>query len=236
MAIKVLGGINIKIVKDYLSNFLNDENQNVILRKYAAEILGTLKDINLIPVFCNEATCNGSPLNDSCFIAVMEILDPDPFGIKKCNSLSLENEDFKKSLEEIEDSLLCPEENIYYKYILMLKLLELNLPSSVKTLKKIFEYESDLLKRHLISSLKINNLNNYFDCLSEVLQNENEDPFVRLEAARALGFIGKDESLNILKKYRNHENQILREICETVINYIECKRKNINFYDFEEYD
>jgi deoxyhypusine monooxygenase len=56
--------------------------------------------------------------------------------------------------------------------------------------------------------------------LNKILQDENEDPMVRHEAAEALGAIGSPLSLPILEAYLNHENPAVRETCEIAVDRI----------------
>jgi deoxyhypusine monooxygenase len=61
--------------------------------------------------------------------------------------------------------------------------------------------------------------------LTNVLGNEQEDCMVRHEAGEALGAIGKEDALEILRKYANDPVREVRETCELAIQNIEDKLK-----------
>ncbi|XP_054161266.1 deoxyhypusine hydroxylase-like [Oppia nitens] len=57
--------------------------------------------------------------------------------------------------------------------------------------------------------------------LNQVLANIGEHPMVRHEAAEALGAIGAQQSLDVLKKYLNDDNKSVAETCQLAISRIE---------------
>mmetsp|Transcript_30837 Transcript_30837/g.75203 ORF Transcript_30837/g.75203 Transcript_30837/m.75203 type:complete len:298 (-) Transcript_30837:173-1066(-) len=59
--------------------------------------------------------------------------------------------------------------------------------------------------------------------LNDVLQNEKEDPVVRHEAAEALGAIGLESSIELLKKYESSSVVEVAETCRLAIDTIKHK-------------
>lgn len=59
--------------------------------------------------------------------------------------------------------------------------------------------------------------------LEKVLADVQEDPMCRHEAAEALGALGNDENLDILRKFRDREGEevVVKETCEIAIDRIE---------------
>lgn len=59
--------------------------------------------------------------------------------------------------------------------------------------------------------------------LKNVLENLNEDPMCRHEAAEALGALGNASSLNVLRRFRDRpgEEVVVTETCEIAIDRIE---------------
>lgn len=59
--------------------------------------------------------------------------------------------------------------------------------------------------------------------LRRVLEDLEEDPMCRHEAAEALGALGDEGSLEILRRMRDHagEREVVRETCEIAVERIE---------------
>lgn len=58
------------------------------------------------------------------------------------------------------------------------------------------------------------------ECLSRILDDEDDDVLVRHESAEALGAIGLQESLPILLKYSTHSAPEIAETCQIAIDLI----------------
>lgn len=59
-----------------------------------------------------------------------------------------------------------------------------------------------------------------------VLERLNENPMVRHEAAEALGSIGKEECLDVLKRYREDRDRVVRESCEVALDMLEYENSD----------
>ena len=59
--------------------------------------------------------------------------------------------------------------------------------------------------------------------LRKVLEDHQEDPMCRHEAAEALAALGDAESLELLKKYRDREGEevVVKETCEIAVDRLE---------------
>nr|MBE5726519.1 nero [Cucujiformia] len=64
--------------------------------------------------------------------------------------------------------------------------------------------------------------------LISVLEDENQEPMVRHEAAEALGAIGSDEALECLKKYKNDEVIEVAETCELALERLKWFKNSGN--------
>jgi deoxyhypusine monooxygenase len=64
--------------------------------------------------------------------------------------------------------------------------------------------------------------------LRKVLEDLDEDPMCRHEAAEALGALGDAESLEVLRQYRDREGEAVavKETCEIAIERIEWEKSN----------
>lgn len=58
------------------------------------------------------------------------------------------------------------------------------------------------------------------------LERLNENPMVRHEAAEALGSIGKEECLNVLKRYREDRDRVVKESCEVALDMLEYENSD----------
>nr|NVI76147.1 nero [Cucujiformia] len=58
------------------------------------------------------------------------------------------------------------------------------------------------------------------DTLISVLQDENQEPMVRHEAAEALGAIGSERAISYLQKYKNDPTIEVAETCELALDRI----------------
>nr|NVI76150.1 nero [Cucujiformia] len=66
--------------------------------------------------------------------------------------------------------------------------------------------------------------------LISVLENKDQEPMVRHEAAEALGTIGSEEAISCLQKYKNDSVMEVAETCELALNRIDwLKNSNENF-------
>jgi len=59
--------------------------------------------------------------------------------------------------------------------------------------------------------------------LVQVLENVQEDPMVRHEAAEAMGAIGLEESLSVLSKYLNDSEKVVAQTCELAVAKIKLE-------------
>jgi len=62
--------------------------------------------------------------------------------------------------------------------------------------------------------------------LSKVLENKEEDSMVRHEAGEALGAIGHEDAIDILKQYLNDPYPEVRETCELALARLEWLKEN----------
>ena len=68
--------------------------------------------------------------------------------------------------------------------------------------------------------------------LSKVLENEKENTMVRHECGEALGAIGDESALPVLKTFLKDEERAIRETCELAIQRIENVKLQPRYYPF----
>lgn len=90
-----------------------------------------------------------------------------------------------------------------------------------------FRDDSELLKHELAYVLGQTKQEAAIAHLTNVLEDLDQQPMVRHEAAEALGAIGDDRSLDILARYEKEDPlEIVRQTCELAIERINWVRKN----------
>nr|CAG8490497.1 3963_t:CDS:2 [Entrophospora candida] len=100
---------------------------------------------------------------------------------------------------------------------------------SIDILSKAFFGDDSTLLKHELAYVLGQIKNPYaIPILCKVLTNKNEDPMVRHEAAEALGAIGDLSSMEVLQKYLNDEQVVVRETCELAIEKIKFENSNDN--------
>ena len=98
----------------------------------------------------------------------------------------------------------------------------LTLPA-IEAIAAAFPSPSALLKHELAYCLgQTRNLNSV-PYLRQVLDDKNQDAMCRHEAAEALGALGDEESLDVLRGSRDNQEelQVVRETCELAVRRIE---------------
>lgn len=103
-------------------------------------------------------------------------------------------------------------------------------PSTAESLAAIdaiaagFASPSALLKHELAYCLgQTGNASGAIPHLTGVLEDLKEDPMVRHEAAEALGALGDERSLEVLRRFRDREGEevVVTETCEIAVERIE---------------
>ncbi|KAK9465945.1 armadillo-type protein [Lipomyces arxii] len=93
---------------------------------------------------------------------------------------------------------------------------------AIDIIAEAFKDDSALLKHELAYVLGQTKNCYAVPTLQNVLKDVNEDPMVRHEAAEALGAIGDEGSLTLLKEYSvNDSLEVIRQTCELAIARIE---------------
>jgi deoxyhypusine monooxygenase len=95
--------------------------------------------------------------------------------------------------------------------------------SAIEAIAAAFASPSALLKHELAYCLGQTKKDEAVQPLRDVLSNLEEDPMCRHEAAEALGALGHQESLELLKYFRDRagEEVVITETCEIAIDRIE---------------
>lgn len=124
-------------------------------------------------------------------------------------------------IKAIGQVLQSPKRPLKERFRALFTLRNIGGPEAIDCIRSAFEDDSALLKHELAYCLGQMQDRTAISILVEVLQNINEHPMVRHEAAEALGAIGSSEVLDILKKYKNDPIIEVKETCELALERIE---------------
>ncbi|KAK9505461.1 hypothetical protein O3M35_009516 [Rhynocoris fuscipes] len=100
--------------------------------------------------------------------------------------------------------------------------------TAIKLISDCFSDSSALLKHELAYCLGQMQDTRAIPILENVLKNNSENSMVRHEAAEALGAIGSESSLQILKDFSDDVAQEVAETCQLAVNRIEWLQSNSN--------
>ena len=218
-----------------LINVLEDLNQPTIVRHEAAEALGTIAKphlYNSIVSVLQKYTSDLSALvSDTCHIA-LEFIEwkqasvTNHFQISPFNSFDpappMTTGDMNSWASDLLDSSL----SLFKRYRAMFSLRNLNNVKAVDKLVKGFVETNPLFKHEL--AFVLGQLEN--PMATRVLQNKLEDvgenSIVRHECADALGAIAEEESLQVLKKFLDDPEPIVRESCIVALDMHQYKKSD----------
>lgn len=125
------------------------------------------------------------------------------------------------AVEKIGEVLLNPSRPLKERFRALFTLRNINGPLSVKLIEECFNDSSALLKHECAYCLgQMKNILAIPKLIS-VLENLEEEPIVRHEAAEALAAIGDEKSLPILKKYLDDPCIEVSETCQLAIHKLE---------------
>jgi len=95
--------------------------------------------------------------------------------------------------------------------------------AAIDAIAAAFASPSALLKHELAYCLGQTGNNAAVPHLTAVLENIEEDPMCRHEAAEALGALGNAKSLDVLHRFRDRDGEevVVKETCEIAIDRIE---------------
>ena len=223
----------------YSEIFDNPKKYNPIVLHEAAEALGNLDFKNNIELLEKFLDYEDDIIKETCEIAVANIkwmettnkgqtegLDKSTLFYKTNDPAPPFNRQTKEysNLDQIEEILFNKEESLFNQYRAIFTLREFNNESAVALLCKTFQKEfgfSALFKHEVAFILGQMSLNakSALIALENVLVDESEDPIVRHETALALGEITKSKEL--LLKYSENSNQLIRESCIIATDFVD---------------
>jgi deoxyhypusine monooxygenase len=207
----------------HLIRVLNDDEDDVIVRHEAAEALGAIGDLRCLPALQTWATQGPVEVQETCAIALDKLqkaeaegapstfltVDPAPAAPPGAHSVA-----------ELQ-RMLVGEGNIslYERYRAMFALRNRGDEQAVLALAHGFSDPSALFRHEIAYVMGQLAHPASIPALSAVLRNEAEHEMVRHEAAEALGAIGDDECVGLLRQFQTPAvAQIVRESCDVALD------------------
>ncbi|PIA16260.1 hypothetical protein COEREDRAFT_81457 [Coemansia reversa NRRL 1564] len=196
-----------------------------MVRHEAAESLGAISDPSVIPELEKYVNDPCKPLAETCILALEKIrydhskdiqkLDPPPKNTIYESVDPAPATTVIKSVAELK-KILCDESvNLWKRYRVMFALREIGTEEAVLALAEGMENDkSSELFRHEIGFI-FGELQHpaSVPALERILANTNEAPMVRHEAAEALGSVATTKVKDILAKYVNDPEPVVRDSC-----------------------
>lgn len=132
-----------------------------------------------------------------------------------------------ESVDQLKSILIDPSVDLFERYRAMFKLRNLNTNESALALAQGLNCSDSALFRHEIAfvlgqmqnPVTVNNL-------GSSLENKLENEMVRHECAEALGAIANDEANEILKKFIQDEQRVVRESVEIALDISDYSKGN----------
>lgn len=134
------------------------------------------------------------------------------------------------SLQSLAKTLIDTESPLALRFRALFSLKALGTAGNAEAIDAIaagFRDDSELLKHELAYVLGQTKQKAAIAHLTTVLEDKNQQPMVRHEAAEALGAIGDEESLTTLMRYEKDDPlEIVRQTCELAIERIRWVKQN----------
>ncbi|KAJ4781930.1 Deoxyhypusine hydroxylase [Rhynchospora pubera] len=133
------------------------------------------------------------------------------------------------SVNQLREVLLNEKEGMYERYAALFALRNEGGDAAVDAIVSCLDSKSALLKHEV--AYVLGQLQNKVasTALSRVLQDENEHPMVRHEAAEALGSIADSESIGLLELFTKDPEPIVSQSCEVALSMLEYERSGKSF-------
>ncbi|VDK66624.1 unnamed protein product [Onchocerca ochengi] len=220
-----------------LEAVLQDENQEIIVRHEAGEALGAIGSCSSATILEKYINDEAQAIAETCRLALQRIMWLQ-------ESKSDRKEDKKESPYNSVDSITqfadptpaSAETNIdklsliltdatkplWERYQALFSLRNIGTDESIKTLAKGLTCRDSALLRHEVA-YALGQVQSPVAIveLKQSLENKEENYMVRHECAEALGAIATKECEEVLKKFRNDPERVVRESCEVALDMAE---------------
>jgi len=230
-----LGQMQNKSALPKLSSILEDNDEDVIVRHEAGEAMGAIGSADSLPLLEKYSTHEIQEIAETCQLAVGRIkwLISTQNGTNAASDFhSVDPTPAMADAEEkdLEKILLDENESLYVRYKAMFALRNKGGEQSVLSLSKGLTSSSALFRHEIAFVLGQMSHEASIPYLKKCLENEKEKGMVRHECAEALGGIATEECFDILKKYANDNEQVVKESCDVALDM--CEYENSDQFQY----
>ncbi|XP_051930009.1 deoxyhypusine hydroxylase isoform X2 [Hippocampus zosterae] len=215
-----------------LSAVLKDTRQEPMVRHEAGEALGAIGDpsvLDLLKAHCQDPVIE---VAETCQLAVrrLEWLQSGGDDDKRRNGEADANPycsvdpappHSRASVDELRGLLLDESLPLFERYRAMFALRNLGGPEAVLALGEGLQCSSALFRHEIGYVLGQMQDPAAVPALRAALERSDESAMVRHEAAEALGSIGRDECLAVLRRFRADGERVVKESCEVALDMLD---------------
>ncbi|CAB90789.1 Deoxyhypusine hydroxylase [Schizosaccharomyces pombe] len=222
-----------------LINIVNDLDQQVMVRHEAAEALGALGFTESLPVlekYYKEDPL--APIRETCELAIARIqwkngldknnekITPSMYDsvVDPAPPMPDHEQDVKSEVAKLRSEIVDQNLPLFYRYRVMFRLRNIGNEEAVLALTDGFKDPSPLFRHEIAFVFGQMIAPASVPALIKVLENTEEVPMVRHEAAEALGGIANDECLPVLKKFSKDDVRVVAESCIVALDMIEYEK------------
>jgi len=226
----VLGQMGDHYAIPILKEVLKNDRENPMVRHEAGEALGAIGDDNNIPFLESFLSDPFVEVAETCQIAIDRIkffkslkeksngsgmfysVDPAPPYDKEFAE--------KMSHQDLENIYLSNSLPLFERYRALFTLRDRNDSQSLKIICKGLKDKSALFRHEVafvLGQLQ-NGMDTIIESLQQVLNQNDENPMVRHEAAEALGAIATEATVPILDQFLHDNEAVVKESCEVALD------------------
>ena len=229
----VIGQLRDSAAIESLARVLGDAEDDSIVRHECAEAIGAIgdweKSIDIISSFCDDPA---PEVAETCAIALERLLFVKSQGDNAAPDASFDTTDpapaFNEELSasQLGDILCDTSKALFVRYRAMFSLRNMQTEASVLALNRALDDinpadDSDLFRHEVAYVLGQMEHGAAEGTLTRTLLNLSEHSMVRHEAAEALGAIGTDSSIAVLKDHLNDEDACVKDSCVVALDAID---------------
>lgn len=221
----ILGQIRNPGACPLLIEILEDELDDILVRHECAEALGAIGHESSLETLQKYTQHTSPDISETCIIAI-DLIKWRKNGeiIPKSQYQSVDPAPALQGIENIEllkTLMMDTSKSLFERYRAMFKLREINSDESALALV-VGLSDSSALFRHEVAYVLGQMENSVtIEGLKVVLENQNEHRMVRHEAAEALGGIGGEYVKQLLARYHDDLEIVVKESCEVAIENME---------------
>ncbi|KAI7868314.1 armadillo-type protein [Spinellus fusiger] len=214
-----------------LANVLANPDEHEMVRHEAAEAIGAIGSMDMIPVLEQYLKDPSQSVVETCELAIEKIRyenNPENAQEKAVNSRSIFRSVDpapptlgKRSINDLGNEMMNTELSLFKRYRAMFTLREIATDEAALELTRGLKDTSALFRHEVAFVFGQLQLPVTVPALVETLKNSSEVDMVRHEAAEALGSIATPEVLEILKKFQQDDDVVVRESCVVALDMYE---------------